>query len=344
MEASLNDSSKTHLTDEELNQYADNAAALRSTGADHLQSCPQCRDRASQMIAQQRKLDSLREFTSTSPAGDCPNNDIWALIAVAAISEEDAATALVHAGTCSRCARRLQIAIEDRDADLEQHESLIDSLPSSTPKGMAREAQRLARASRGGSKPFIKRARVWLAAAAILILAATSILVRRPNPVGVNRLLTFAYESGRDIELRLPGAGYAPLGKDLDGYATAPQPMAGARSTSPPPVSGLAHSVSERRELRQIRDLMAKTQALSEASDKIALELMRRPHGGRWLDPRGREELLAGQYDKAIPDLEKARALLPDNPSVLGETWLPRASSVGRQDICSRTTNPRFAT
>lgn len=294
---------KEHLTDEELNRYADDFGNSSLAYVQHLNLCSRCRDRANELMAQQRKIESLRQFRSSVRASDCPQDEVWARIAAGGSPKEDAEAALAHAAGCSRCAEKLRNALEDRDAELEPYGSVIAGLPSSTPKAIARQAKLAARAARAGRPRPVTKLRFWLpTAAALLLAAAGAIFLTRPRPAEANRLLALAYESGRNLELRFPGAAYVPLRQERGGSVVAapPPPEAHTASIQQPAAEG-------------VPDSQPLLEALAKISAKVSLQ------DGRWLDSRGRAELLEWQYDRAISDLERAHTLTPNDPSILAD-------------------------
>jgi len=279
----LPESPRNHLTDEELNRYVDGNADLPLAWLAHIQACGHCRQKAGGLASQQRKLEALASAERSTPGSACADGEIWWRIALDIAPADDAHAALAHAARCPTCARKLRLAIEDRDADLATQDPLIQGLPSSTSERMAQQAHRLTRAARAAAGHSAFGWKIWLVgAAAILGAISGTLILTRPTSGDANRLLAQAYGERRVTELRFPGARYAPFGQE-----------------------------------RGKADLQS--QALREASAQIAKERSRHPHDGLWLQSSGRAKLIEWRYRDALSELQRAEVLLPGDPSVLAD-------------------------
>jgi CHAT domain-containing protein/Flp pilus assembly protein TadD len=99
----------------------------------------------------------------------------------------------------------------------------------------------------------------------------------------IDSLLATAYTEQRTMEVRIPGAAYAPI----------------------------------RQERNAARSTLDQPQALLEANALIAKRLKDHPDDPRWLQAKGRADLLAFRYEAAIPTLERALNLQPNSPELL---------------------------
>jgi len=104
---------------------------------------------------------------------------------------------------------------------------------------------------------------------------------QRETPEKVEKLLAQAYTQQRTMEMRIPGAEYAPLA-----------------------------SVERGAPIRQPSELF-------EAKSKILNHLTKTPEDSRWLRELGVQELIERRFDKAIADLKHALAKDPNSPAVM---------------------------
>jgi hypothetical protein len=283
VEVNLSDASH-HLTDYELNQFADGGTQGLEGHAAHVRACQVCRERIDAIAAQQRRLDSLRFADSPAPGPGCPDPIIWWRIARGTADTAEANVLLAHAARCGNCGPRLRNTIEDLSAEVDPNDPKIASLPSSTPAGMREQANRLSRAARSRvPRPILRQPTVWLAAAALIILGiAVPVFFGGSRPRQSNLLLAHAYESRRTLEFRFPAAAYSPLRQDK-----------GASSVT--------------------------SNSFLEASAIISRELARRPGDARWIQSDARAKLIEWRYDDAIAELTRLQSILPGDASVLAD-------------------------
>lgn len=118
----------------------------------------------------------------------------------------------------------------------------------------------------------------WVAAA-----AAAAFLILGAwwvwKPASAETLLAQAYTAQRPFDARFPGAEWTPTSAQ--------------RSTTAAPA------------------------ALAEAQLQIRDQLALKPRDARWLELKGRSEILAADYGRAIDSLRQALAIRPDTPSIL---------------------------
>ena len=219
-----------------------------------------------------------------APAGEqCLSASQIGELATGIVADADAATWLAHAANCDYCGNRLREAAEDFDVELTPgDETLIASLPSSQPEWKRGMAGQLVRRAASPRPPR----RQWLVAglAASLVAGVLGWLywsARRPEAIG--DLLAEAYSGSRELEFRLPDRGYANLTRRR----------------------GAGNSPVERHT------------SLLKAETRIAEGFPGHSEDSRWLHVKGIAELLEWSPDAAVADLSTARALSPNDPSLL---------------------------
>jgi len=166
---------------------------------------------------------------------------------------------LEHASRCENCAAMLRSSIEVFAAE--------ETVPHPAPP-VAIDRARI----RGG------RPRIWLAAAAAVVLGAgLAILYQRSGRV--DKLLAEAYSENRPFEFRLPDNGYSPLKQQRGGGSPFSKP----------------HSLLE-----------------AEAEISGAAK-----HDARYWKRKGTTELLDGDAEAAVSSFNSARDQAPDDPDTL---------------------------
>jgi tetratricopeptide (TPR) repeat protein len=282
------ESGQAHPSDEELRQaLSANTAEARpaALNADevqrHLQTCDLC----------QLRRDVLQKggWSGARPAsGHCPDVSVWYAVAGGTAKLGEAREWLAHASQCSACAETLQGAIDDMSSDFTAEENAaMDRLMTSRPEWPRDFARRLM-LEHSGLKPSGKPRwfdwKVLMAAVASATAAAVvGWQVYMNSALHVEHLLASAYQENRTFEFRLPDSPYAEQGIALRG----PQ------SELPQDLSD-AYAISRRK-----------------AADH--------PNSARWLDLKGRSELLAGSPDKAIATLLAAEEQAPSDVGTLND-------------------------
>lgn len=290
-------SSNDHLSEDELNGYAEGDADLVARLTAHLEVCPPCQALANEYRRQQRGLNSFWIKEMHSPGSDCPDPNDWWKVARGLISREDAGSRLAHAASCGHCGRILRQTIDDIEADVVIDESFIASLPSSTPDRIRQQATRFAQAARTPAVPSHRRIRRgWLVAAAVVIATGVGLLTLRPTSINdVNRLLAQGYGQSRPSELRFPGALHGPIRQERGSASGRPRPII-------------------------------------EAEVAISKQLSRNPADSNWLRLQGRELLFQWRYEEAIASLSRAKTLAPADPAIGGDlaaAYFERAQARG---------------
>lgn len=256
----------------------------RENAERHMAACSACRERLEAYRKAQRGLEALRIDASdeAKKGPDCPPESEWTNLAAGLLASQVAANRVAHAARCAFCGSLLREAMETVSSELSDDDRrLLLALPSASAENQERLAAHLAvRAGRRLS--FSRRLWVWgLFAAAALALAAFLFLARRGNAQsGAAKLLARAYSSHRILELRVPGAAYAPLSTVRGAGAPAPLP-------------------------------------LLRAEVLIDRRLASHPHDPVWIALEGRAQLLQGNFQQARSTLRQALRVAPDSPSIL---------------------------
>ncbi len=262
--------------------------------AQHAAVCRECGWRLARLRAAQGQLDGLRLAVSEErmKTPECPPESEWARLAAGLLDPGEASARMDHAARCSFCGPLLRAAVEDFSDDLSEEEKrLLAELPSSRKDVQQPLAARLATgaaptpASRAHPAPARRRwTWVWSAGAiavAAAIFLAFLILGRQGTPEhSARQLLAQAYSANRVLQLRIPGASYAPLATERGESAARPLP-------------------------------------LLRAEVLIARQLAAHPSSGAWLALDGRAQLVEGHFGQARTTLAQALRFQPDSPSIL---------------------------
>jgi tetratricopeptide (TPR) repeat protein len=231
--------------------------------------------------------------------GPCPDPKTWVRFAAGLCPGHEQDSLLEHAAGCPACAARLKdlsgaVAFEEPSATDEV--AAIDAIEGRLDrklKGLSHEM------SRPGRSAMSRRP--WMLAIAACLVAASGFSAWfiwgqvRPHPPF--QLLADAYTSRRTLELRIPGAAYAPLriARGSDGLSDAPP-------------------------------------ALLESQLEIHRHLAAHPEDSAWLHAQGRAQLLDWQYDAALRSFEAAADLGANSPDFLtdyGSAYYERAERNG---------------
>lgn len=306
-----------HLTDDQLEEILSRRARGRADLTDncqikpalssHLDNCEQCKARLTAHAAVMRQLDLLQRGKSRGRSSECPSDTVWMEIAVG-IFDKDGSAYLEHAAQCDHCGSLLKEAIESASTDSTAEEELfLEQLASTHPewqRDMVRTLTRANGASAGRARYWPFRVSLsWKGVAAVSGVAAVLCFVvwlgwriLRPEPV--DQLLAQAYTERRTLEVRIPGAKYAPLRIE----------RGGDQSNLDKPVS------------------------LLHAESLIGESLKGKPYDPNLLDEKGRAELLDGEYDAAIKSFQRGLDFDPNSFPLLadlGAAYYARAESAG---------------
>ncbi len=277
----------------------------------HVESCQDCSQKLQRHKFVQREILRMRAPIPSPPTPECMGDAEWLDVAAGLLPEAKITELMKHAAHCGHCGPLLKNAAEGiADEATPSEEALLESLPSARPawrKNMAaalRDSARDDRQTRQPKPSWWSAVLAWptpaYAFAGIAALALVAwIGVRALRPPSAEQLLAQAYTEHRTLEVRIPGAKYAPM-----------QAERGAQ-----------------------RSDFDKPQSLLKAEDLIGENLRKNPNDPAWLQARARAELLDGNYESAIKALQRALESQPDSASLLtdlGSAYYLRAESADR--------------
>ncbi len=260
---------------------------------------------------------------SSKPAlrqGDCPGTAFWLEIAAGLTSHDETLAGLAHASRCEHCGPLLREALAEMTelngkmtgAEGEQ----IAALASASAGWQQKLAQRIT--GRPNPSPDREPAPWWqewldvprLAVAGTSLLAVVVVgswvavhqyRIHRNQPAAATELLARAYTEKRTLELRIAGAGYAPL-----------------RVSRGPAAS-----------------FISRPAALLKAEALIASQLESHPSDPLWLQAKAQADVLEGKYDAAVEALRHALEVEPHSPAFLidlATAYSQRAQQENREE------------
>jgi CHAT domain-containing protein/tetratricopeptide (TPR) repeat protein len=278
----------------------------------HLKSCEICQEMVRTEQAAMGRFAQLKIQGAAERSPECPPDTIWLQIAVG-VTPHGLEGYLSHATECDYCGPILHAAVEDfAEVPHLGEQSRISALRSSTPGWQRRLAEVLHYQVGGGkdAEGAVRAVRSWLGivltprrlafAVAIVALVAAGLSVSfylRRNQ-SAEQLLALAYTEERTLEIRIPGAKYAPIRVER--------------------VSGGSN--------------LDKPSALLTAEALIRENLRKSPDDPSWLDARARADLLDGNYESAINSLQHALESRPDGATLrsdLASAYFLKGASAG---------------
>ena len=293
-----------HLTEDELEILASSGGSRdpAHSGDDpsgfssHLVVCEQCRSRLAASGALSKRLRALELRDAVPAVGVCPSNEELLLLAAGLLPGARAEEMMRHIAGCDHCGPAFRNATEDFAPDMTTEENIVvGRLESAAPLWQQQLANRMSSMARTGPDSRRDSTSVWawisgrprfaLASALAVTVAAAIIFIsfnylRHPSATA---LLAQAYTENRTMELRIPGAQYAPVRQQR----------------------GSANSTFDR------------PQALLEANALISRQLKYHPDDPTWLSASARADLLEFRYEPAIDTLRRALNIQPDSPVLL---------------------------
>jgi hypothetical protein len=260
----------------------------------HLESCEDCNRKLQMHRKVQGEILRLGLPTSAARGSGCPQEDAdWLEAAAGLLSEAKAKEFMSHAAQCDHCGPLLRKAAETiADETTPVEETTLANLVSARPDWQRDMAETLQRGAQPAPrKRYTQLSRIVFAVprlarfgalAAVLGLAVWFGLRTTRTP-DVDELIARAYNEKRTMELRMPGANYAPLRMER----SVPE------STTELP------------------------QSLLDANALISRELRTHPDNPKWLQAKARADLLQFHYDSAVKILRRALDLQPGSPSLM---------------------------
>jgi CHAT domain-containing protein/tetratricopeptide (TPR) repeat protein len=279
----------------------------------HVDSCEDCSRKVQMHKSAQSDISRLR-VENHGEGPDCIGEAEWLDVAAGLLPHAQVRELMKHAAQCGHCGPLLKNAVEMlADEAIPGEETLLASLTSARltwQKSMAKtlvkttqDPERGPKASRSRvlfSWPGLTWPRLVFPLAAIAVAAVSGWLgYRMLQPLSADQLLAQAYTEHRTLEVRIPGAKYAPLRVERG---------SGSSNLDKPP-------------------------ALLQAEVLIGEKLRTHPNDPTWLEAKARADLLDGNYESAIKSAQRALETKPDSPSLLtdlGSAYFLRAEAADR--------------
>jgi CHAT domain-containing protein/tetratricopeptide (TPR) repeat protein len=318
----LKDDLQGHIGVEELARLAEVArpkdAAFPLNVADvhpHLAVCMACRDQLNELVLLDQRLKRLRRPPQSSqPEPGCPEPEKWRQIAGGFGDPDRTLTYVEHASRCDYCGPLLHKAVAGM-VDLNQslsdaEKKFLATLDSSDPRWQRKLAQQITGATGSGqNNPEHRHWPAWFGVPQLvaglsllaIFVAAVWVATHQEQPGAADKLIAQAYTAKRTLELRIPGADYAPLR-----ISRGPQ----SSFTNRPP-------------------------ALLKAEALIAVHLQSHPGDPAWLQAKAQADVLEGKYDAAVESLRRALELSPQSPALLTDlatAYFQRAQQEERKE------------
>jgi CHAT domain-containing protein/tetratricopeptide (TPR) repeat protein len=276
----------------------------------HVESCPDCSRKLQMHKSVHSEILRMRAPFPSPLTPDCIGDAEWLEVAAGQYPEAKTRELMKHAAQCGHCGLLLKNAAESLvDETTPSEEVWLASLRSAQPEWRRNIAATL-RASAGAKddtrekkdgvqwwQALFSLPRPALAFAGIAVAAMGGWLGWRAlHPPLAEQLLAQAYTERRTLEVRIPGARYAPLRVERS--------------------SGGSN--------------FDKPESLLKAESLIGESLRKSPDDPTWLQAKARADLLDGNYEPAIKALQQDLDLQPDSPSVmidLASAYYGRASA-----------------
>jgi tetratricopeptide (TPR) repeat protein len=281
-----------HLSNAQIEQYGKRASgAGPETEAwveTHLDDCPSCRGRVLEF--QRTRFSFLPDSNvNTAPSSDCPSEDDLRTLAAGLCSDPLAAELTAHAAACDHCGPLLREYQEDFSDDITPEEqTALAQLRSASPAWQQQKAREMMQpVLMTVPRPSPRWTFSWrwalipAAAAACAAIAISIGYTERDTPEKAEKLLSQAYTEQRTMEMRWPGAKWAPV-REIRG--------AGNSSSS--------QSDSWREAAKIIRNHLSSQQS-------------------SWKRASAEADMLAGNYDVAVKTLSEALRANPESVPLL---------------------------
>ena len=278
----------------------------------HVESCQDCSRNLQMHKYVQSEILRMRAPTPSPPTPECIGDADWLEVAAGLLPDAKARELMKHAAQCGHCGPLLKHAAEALvDETTPDEEAWLASLRRARPewrKNMA-EMLRSSAGAKDSSREKKEDAPRWqalfswprpaFAVAGIALVLAGWLALRMLRPPSVEHLLAQAYTEHRTLEVRIPGAKYAPMRVE--------------RATG--------------------GSSLDKSPSLLKAEALIGENLRKNPNEPRWLQAKARADLLDGNYESAIKSLQRALEAQPDSPPLLtdlGSAYFVRAEARDR--------------
>jgi CHAT domain-containing protein len=279
----------------------------------HVESCEDCGRKVQAHKSIQGKILRMRASKPSPPNPECIGDAEWLEVAAGLYPDAKARQLMKHAAQCGHCGPLLKNVAETlADETTPREETLLTSLNSARPEWQKDMAATLR--SNGGTQRSDSEKRYsvhwgralfsWPRAAFVFAGIALAVMVGwlgrdTLRPLSAEELLARAYTEHRTLEVRIPGAKFAPMRVERTGRGS---------------------------------DL-EKSPSLLKAEALIADNLRKNPNEPAWLQAKARADLLDGNYESAIKSLQRALEAQPDDPALLtdlGSAYFVRAAAGDR--------------
>ena len=270
----------------------------------HVESCQDCSRKLQRHQFVHGQILRMRVPGPSPSTPECIGDAEWQEVAAGLLPETKTRELMKHAAQCGHCGPLLKNAAEALVEEATPSEdALLASLQSARPEWRKKMAATLRDGVRHHQLKvswwkafFVWPAPAYAFAGLAAVVAVAWVGVRALYPPSAEQLLAQAYSEHRTLEMRIPGAKYAPL-----------QAQRGTE-----------------------RSNFDKPQSLLRAEDLIGDNLRKNPNDPEWLQARARADLLDGNYDSAIKSLQRALETQPESPGLLtdlGSAYFVRAES-----------------
>ena len=313
-----------HLSAEQLENFVKTGArtsrtsvedALHVQAKNHIATCELCQMRVQLRQEIEKRVVAVKSEDQVRRGPDCPPEGEWWSLVGGVLPQDRSKELLDHSIQCESCAVLFRRATEDFDDQMTEAESrelaMLTSSRDENQLVLARKLKDAADARRPVEDSSGKQSsrgswrtlsiRFWVPAIATFAFVCLMVLfgVWRYQSSSVNRLLAQAYVEQRTLELRIPGAGYAPMRQQRG--------LEGSRLSKPAPLLKAEYLIKE--------------------------DLATHPNDSDLLAAKGRSELLEWRYDDAIRSLARALEIKPNSPDLLRDLatgYFQRAESEDR--------------
>jgi tetratricopeptide (TPR) repeat protein len=251
-----------------------------------------------------RLAAGARSHSRPHKTSECPEEDRLRMLVPGLVDTAEADKLLGHAAECDWCGAVLREAAQDLSGPpTDEEEEFARGAWLANADHRREFVERLTRHKRSAREARPRRWAAWWPlpvglATAALVGGVWYELTSAGGAGSAERLLAEAYTKQREIEVRIPGAAYGQL----------------------------------RVQMGEESSRLNKPIELSEAIPKIQRGIAAHPNDPQWLDLKGRADLLEGQYQEAIVELEHARALQPRDATTLTDLGAAYFQKAARED------------
>jgi len=279
----------------------------------HVESCQDCSRKLQMHRYVQSEILRMRAPDPSPMTPECIGDAEWLEVAAGQYPAAKTRELMKHAAQCGHCGPLLKNAAEALvDEKTPDEEAWLASLRSARPEWRKKMAETLrnsagakdrSRAKEEGGQwwqalSFWPRPAFAVAGIAAVVVAGW-LAARMLRPPSAEQLLAQAYTERRTLEVRIPGAKFAPMRVER-----------GAGGSN-----------------------LDKPTSLLKAEALIGDSLRKHPNDPLWLQAKGRADLLDGNYESAIKSLQRALEIKPDSPQLLTDlasAYFERAEAADR--------------